>query len=152
MDEIKVSTKTLEILENSIKAVGALKGHIELLARDLQALDKTVAGHAEDEEKALAIISLSAQKLLDACREMGLKLEMSPFSKLLEAQQNSDKYFASGMRDALVRIDKIQELLEKQSKVSEENVKGKWQIWAAGITMLGLLVGNIIQAIIQTPK
>ncbi len=166
MNQISFSAKTLELLERMIETSSQLKGQIEMSLRDQQrnhqATEKSITDHEIESNKSHEEIQENIRKLLADCRDMTLKLELSPFSKIADQQQESDKYFMKAFQEALQKVEhivswvdnkgvealetakKIEKWTEDNKAASAASVKGKWGIYAVLVAQFGTIIVLLI--------
>ena len=160
-EKFDIPDRVINILEKSIETVGKVKTEIELLAKDIQTLDKTLDDHSKDENSRFAKLQEEVKSMSEEVTKIVYLLKTSPFSKLADMQQQSDKYFSDIIKTAMTKLSSIQNIENKiissieeikanfaeSKEMKIEKIRGKLGI--IGIIVAGLLAlaGNIFLAI-----
>lgn len=151
-DKIDLSRYALEVFEKSSDSIGMLKdyqgklkGSIEILSKDIEALIKAI----DNESSCKRELRNQLETIDDILNEIKIRLDASPFSKIVEIQQQSDKHFDIMFRNALEKLGVIQGAILETKKADIENRKEKWKYITALTLALFGIIGNIIQAIFK---
>lgn len=154
-DELALSKYALEVLEKNTETLGRVKGAIDLLAKDIQALTREMQSSAAEEKGGHDRISARLEEINDIVKSLTKDLNSFDMAKIVEQISHSQKEletkFEPLAKAGLAKTLAIEKTLTDKKEERIENVKGKWALVVAVSTAIAGAIIAIVLYLIGVP-